>query len=127
MDIDNMDMLFFNDNSSLSKELSESDQLQKEILKHYNYRENTFDTDSINITLNQDKNLHYSIGHGTILEPHIDNDGYFNGYLYDIYDFDFTNKFDDLDVFLYNNGAFALQWFGKLDNYYVIIPVRFKI
>ena len=126
MDIDNMDMLFFNETSSLSKELSESDQLQKDILKHYNYSENTFDTDSINITLNEDKNLHYSIGHGTILEPHIDNDGYFNGYLYDIYDFDLTN-YNNYDVAVLNNLALGLQETGQLSNYYVIIPVRFKI
>ena len=127
MDIDNMDMLFFNENSSISKELSKSSQLKKQILQHYNYQEHSFGTDSINITLNEDKNLHYSIGHGTILEPQVDNEGYFNGYLYDIYDFDFAKNVDYNDITLYNNGAFALQEFGQLRNYYVIIPVRFKL
>ena len=119
--------IFFNENSSISKELSKSNQLKQDILKHYNYSENSFDADRINITLDEDTNLHYSIGHGTILEPQVDNEGYFSGYLYDVYDFDFTNKIDDSNVFLYNNGAFVLQEFGQLDNYYVIIPVRFKI
>ena len=128
MDINNMDMLFFNENSSISKELSKSNQLKQDILKHYNYSENSFDTDRINITLNENTNLHYSIGHGTILEPQVDNEGYFSGYLYDIYDFDFTfNYLGNYKASTYNNIAWGLQEFGQLKNYYVIIPVRFKI
>ena len=41
----------------------------------------------IGIELTEDKNLHYSIGHGTILNPAIDKNGNFNCLLFDKYDF----------------------------------------
>ena len=49
----------------------------------------------IGIELTEDKNLHWSIGHGTILNPTIDKNGNFNGLLFDKYDFEKFEKYID--------------------------------
>ena len=45
--------------------------------------------------MTEDKNLHWSIGHGTILNPTIDKNGNFNGLLFDKYDFEKFEKYID--------------------------------
>ncbi len=125
----------FANDSDMSKKLSTSPQLQKQVRSSFDSNQNVFKTDKIGIELNQDKNLHYSIGHGTILNPYIDNQGYFNGVLYDIYDFDFLpyNKSDLLNWInnnkteLTNNIAYYLQNKNKIDKYYVLVPIKFKL
>ena len=82
--------------------------------------------------MNQDKNLHYSIGHGTILNPYIDKQGYFNGVLYDIYDFEllpyyYKNDYYNYRLTLANNGAYALQNRKMIDKYYLLVPIKFKL
>lgn len=84
--------------------------------------------------MNQDRNLHYSIGHGTILNPYVDNQGYFNGVLYDIYDFDFIDfDFSDWEniknskTTAINNIAYGLQKANQIDKYYVLVPIKFKL
>ena len=76
--------------------------------------------------MNQDRNLHYSIGHGTILNPYIDNQGYFNGVLYDIYDFDLMKDYSNLYLAGINNIAYSLQKTSQIDKYYVLVPIRYK-
>ena len=77
--------------------------------------------------MNQDRNLHYSIGNGTILNPYVDNQGYFNGVLYDIYDFNWTWNIKNLDLFKINNSAYFLQLVNGLEKYYILVPIRFKL
>ncbi len=125
----------FANDSDMSKKLSASPQLQKQVMSSFDSNRNIFKTDKIGIELNQDRNLHFSIGHGTILNPYIDNQGYFNGVLYDIYDFDLLpyNKSDLLNWYnnnkteLTNNIAYYLQVNNKIDKYYILVPIKFKL
>ena len=131
----------FANDSDMSRELSTSPQLQKQVRSSFDSNRNVFKTDKIGIELNQDRNLHYSIGHGTILNPYVDNQGYFNGVLYDIYDFDWMN-FDfsgwqnienirsiiENNITLgINNIAYGLQKSNQIDKYYVLVPIKFKL
>ena len=117
----------FANDSDMSRELSTSPQLQKQVRSSFDSNRNVFKTDKIGIELNQDRNLHYSIGHGTILNPYVDNQGYFNGVLYDIYDFNWTWDVRNLDLFKINNSAYFLQLVNGLDKYYILVPIRFKL
>ena len=114
----------FANDSDMSRELSTSPQLQKQVRSSFDSNRNVFKTDKIGIELNQDRNLHYSIGHGTILNPYIDNQGYFNGVLYDIYDFNWTWNIKNLDLFKINNSAYFLQLVNGLDKYYILVTIR---
>ena len=122
----------FANDSDMSRKLSTSPQLQKQVRSNFNSNRNVFKTDKIGIELNQDKNLHYSIGHGTILNPYIDKQGYFNGVLYDIYDFEllpyyYKNDYYNYRLTLANNGAYALQNRKMIDKYYLLVPIKFKL
>ena len=80
--------------------------------------------------MTEDKNLHWSIGHGTILNPTIDKNGNFNGLLFDKYDFspmlkeEFVDKNQTAKV---NNRAYLLQMTNRINNYYLLIPISFKL
>ena len=71
--------------------------------------------------------MHFSIGHGTILNPYIDKQGYFNGVLYDIYDFDLMKDYSNPYLAGINNFAYGLQKVKFLDKYYVLVPIKFKL
>ncbi len=124
----------FANDSDMSRKLSTSPQLQKQVRSSFDSNRNVFKTDKIGIELNQDRNLHYSIGHGTILNPYVDNQGYFNGVLYDIYDFDLIDfDFSDWEniknskTTAINNIAYGLQKANHIDKYYVLVPIKFKL
>ena len=115
----------FEDNSPTSQNLSNSSQLQQQVVSLY--RNGKFLSDKIPIELNQDKNLHYSVGHGTIIRPNVDKNGYFKGILFDWYDFDWLpiNR-ENLQTNIINDAAFILQKIKMLKNYYTLIPIKFK-
>ena len=116
----------FEDNSPTSQNLSNSSQLQQQVVSLY--RNGKFLSDKIPIELNQDKNLHYSVGHGTIINPKIDKNGYFKGILFDLYDYDWIKfHLDNWRTAGINNSAFILQQIGLLKNYYILIPIKFKM
>ena len=116
----------FEDNSPTSQNLSNSSQLQQQVVSLY--RNGKFLSDKIPIELNQDKNLHYSVGHGTIIRPNVDKNGYFKGILFDLYDYDWIKfHFDNWRTAGINNSAFILQQIGLLKNYYILIPIKFKM
>lgn len=117
----------FANDSDMSRKLSTSPQLQKQVRSSFDSNRNVFKTDKIGIELNQDRNLHYSIGHGTILNPYVDNQGYFNGVLYDIYDFDLMKDYSNLYLAGINNFAYGLQKVNQIDKYYVLVPIKFKL
>ncbi len=84
--------------------------------------------------MTEDKILHYSIGHGTILNPSIDKNGNFSGLLFDKYDFEsqylkYKEKYSK--VAFYNEFAYAYQQYNKINNYnknyYLLIPIKFKL
>ena len=115
----------FEDNSPTSQNLSNSSQLQQQVVSLY--RNGKFLSDKIPIELNQDKNLHYSVGHGTIIRPNVDKNGYFKGILFDWYDFDWLPiDRQNLQTNIINDAAFILQKIKMLKNYYILIPIKFK-
>lgn len=66
----------------------------------------------------------------TVLNPHIDKDGYFNGLVFDLYDFKLggLNKNEDYNkMTAKNNSAAMLQWARMIKNYYILIPIRTKL
>lgn len=75
-----------------------------------------------------DPNLFRSIHNATVLNPHIDNQGNFNAIVYDKYDFDWIkgNAYQNPIVGT-NNAAYVLQQLNRLENYYVLIPVKIKL
>ena len=120
--------VIYDKNSGFSKRLSNSPELQEQVMKYYDNKTKSFTSNQILIDFKQDKNLGYSIGHGTILNPKVEN-GEFKAILFDKYDFHWLNKEklpDDYTRFINNSAAFA-ELTLILTNYYVIIPIRFKI
>ena len=74
--------------------------------------------------LNDNENLARSILHATIFNPQVSN-GYFTGYLYDLYDFK-LQVFADKLITAANTGAVLLQMVNQLKNYNIIIPIKIK-
>ena len=64
----------------------------------------------------------------TILNPRIEN-GEFKRVLFDKYDYKWLSKEElpNAETRKLNNSAYTLQTINKLINYYVIIPVQFKL
>jgi len=134
VDIDkNWKGVVYNKDSLLSYNLSNSPQLKRQVIDAYNKKGRFSKKDKIFIELNEDKNLHYSIGHGTILNPTVDSKGNFKGLLFDKYDFAFMKNFlEGSETVKYNDIAWAIQEFRKINpkncsNYYVFVPVMFKV
>lgn len=119
----------YNKDSLLSYNLSNSSQLKRQVKDAYNKKGGFSKKDKILIELNEDKNLHYSIGHGTILNPTVDSKGNFKGLLFDKYDFALMMNFlEDSETVKYNNGAWAIQKVPFIGmDYYVFVPVMFNI
>ena len=120
--------VIYDKNSGFSKRLSDSPELQEQVMKYYDNKTKSFTSNQILIDFKQDKNLGYSIGHGTILNPKIEK-GEFKAILFDKYDFQWLSKekLPEKHIRLLNNGAALAEFTPILTNYYVIIPVRFKI
>ena len=120
--------VIYDRNSGFSQRLSNSVELQEQIMKYYDNKTKSIMANQILVDFKQDKNLGYSIGHGTILKPRIEN-GEFKALLFDKYDFHWLNKekLPDSNIRILNNGAVLAEHIFILTNYYVIIPVRFKI
>ena len=120
--------VIYDKNSGFAKRLSNSPELQTQIISQYDKKSKKFTTNQIGIGFTQDKNLNYSIGHGTILNPKIEN-GVFRGILFDKYDYKWLSKEElpNLETRKLNNSAYTIQTFKKLTNYYVIIPIHFYV
>jgi hypothetical protein len=118
--------IVYNWNSSMSKNVSNSQEMQNQIRAQFDNYNNRFSKDKLDISFTQDPNLHRSIAHGTILEPKIDSEGYFTGYMYDKYDFDFMKDYASNPKLTAANNLFALLGLGSNRNYYTIAPVKFK-
>ena len=120
----------FAEDSRLSKNLSNSSQLQRQVKNYCQKHKNIDNNDQIGIELTEDSNLHLSIGHGTILNPTIDKSGNFSGLLFDKYDFEFMKEEFNSKNFktaIYNNFAYGLQKTNVIKNYYLLIPIKFEL
>ena len=120
--------VIYDKNSGFSKRLSNSPELQTQIMSKYDKKSKKFTTNQIGIGFSEDKNLNYSIGHGTILNPRIEN-GEFKGILFDKYDYNLHIKeyLKTPEVTFYNNAMAVMQYTPFAKNYYVIIPIKFGV
>ena len=123
----------FSADSPTAKALNNSFELKNEIFnetKNYNPATSAFKSDKLEIEFKYDKNLQYSFGHMTILNPKIE-DGYVTGIGYDKYNFDamYGKRFKNVSQTTkdLNNSAKFLQSTTRLKNYFVFIPIRIKI
>lgn len=121
--------VLFDRNSSISKNVSNSPQLQRQIREKF--VDGKFTSDKLRgLGFSEDPNLHLSIGHYTVINPSIDSNGVFKGLLYDKYDFDWlkytTSSGASIKTTAINNAAFVLQSTGNIKNYYVLVPIEFK-
>lgn len=123
---DNWDGFVFSKDSTLSYNLSKSPELKAQILAKYNTKNNSFPS-KISISLNKDKNLKWSIHGATIINAKIDAQGNITGLLHDNYDYKLQDYKDDLLTNLANNSAYFLQQSKRLKNYYLFVPIKFKI
>ena len=119
----------FNSNSSLSKNASNSLELQQKVRSMYNKRTGEFTSKNFEVTFSNDENLHRALGTATILEPRIDSEGYFCGTLFDKYDFAPKGKdaYDKNRKSTIANNIFARFQEANISKpYYFTAPVRFK-
>lgn len=121
----------FSADSPTAKALNNSEELKNEIFnvdKNFNPDTKTFKSDKLEIEFKDDKNLQYSFGHMTVLDPKIEN-GYVIGMGYDKYDFSllYKNYKSDFNTTFTNNSAKGLQMFSRLKNYFVFVPIKVKI
>ena len=119
----------FNSNSSLSKNASNSLELQQKVRSMYNNRTGEFTSKNFEVTFSNDENLHRALGTATILEPRIDSEGYFCGTLFDKYDFAPKGKdaYDKNRKSTIANNIFARFQEANISKpYYFTAPVRFK-
>jgi len=114
----------FSKDSDFSKRISENKAFQQTVRSAIDKNNGTL-PNKIELDFNADSNLNYSIGHGTLLNPKITDDGYIEGVVFDKYDYD-KKLFDTLEATFYNTGAWWLQKIKHLEDYYYFIPVRFK-
>lgn len=125
---DNWDGIVFNYNSTISQNLAKSEVFKNQIRANYDYKTGKFKSDKISVNLNgAGQNLYYSIGHATVIAPNVTR-GYFTGWLFDMYDFDYVPLKDtELLTYVANTTALNLQKMMVLKNYYVLVPVKFKL
>ena len=116
--------------STLAKNVSNYADLKNQLVKHYNSNTGQFDADKIDVNFDNDKNLHLALGHATILEPAIDEKGYFHGILFDKYDFELMSSdkeiYKSLFTILANNLFWGIQQRHPYKNFYILAPVTFK-
>ncbi|MBR1460574.1 hypothetical protein IJ596_02925, partial [bacterium] len=126
----NWEGIVFNQYSSLSKNVSNSTEMQNKIREQFNIMRIDTLNDKLEVDFSQDSNLHLSIGHATVLEPYIDSQGYFHGILFDKYDFDWSEYLKNIDYDTYKayiaNNYFVLIQLLKGHNYYILAPILFK-
>ena len=123
----------FSKDSPTAQALNNSEELKKEIFnesKNYNPESGTFKSDMLEIEFKNDKNLQYSFGRMTILDPQIE-DGYVTGTGFDMYNFEKMSEenFKDApkEIRDLNNKAYYLQETNFLKNYYLFIPLKMKL
>ena len=117
----------FTKDSDFSKRISENGDFQQTV-KDAIEKNGGKMPDKIELDFNKNSNLNYSIGHATLLNPKITNDGYIEGVVFDKYDYDlhYYEYYTKYPATLYNNGAVKLHDWNKLEYYYYFVPVKFK-
>ena len=120
----NVKTVQYSPNSTLAKSVENSTTFRNAV-KAWVSTPVEYRQDKIFLTLNDNENLSRSILHATILNPQVSN-GYFTGYLYDLYDFR-LQVLESLYKTAVNDFAFVLQELKKLENYNILVPIKFKL
>ncbi len=123
----NWEGIVFNQYSALSKNVSNSIEMQNKIREQFNIMQADTLNNKLEVEFSKDSNLHLSIGHATVLEPYIDSQGYFHGILFDKYDFNnvYLKYYSNLKTTIVNNYFWVIQHEAG-HNYYILAPILFK-
>ena len=83
----------FSEDSPTAQRLNSSTEFKSQVFSPKNFDSKTgqFKSDKLEIELKDDKNLGYSFGHMTVLNPKITDDGYVVGWGYDQYNYEWIN------------------------------------
>ena len=114
----------FSKDSDFSKRISENDDFQQTVKDALEKNGGKL-PDKIELDFSKDENLNRSIGHATLLNPKITDDGYIEGVVYDKYDYKYE-YLNTPETTYYNTGAAGLHDIKRLEYYYYFVPVRFK-
>ena len=119
--------VIFSSNSHMANSLNNSPELKTQIKKALEE-----DVTHFSVVLEQDRNLLYAIHKAEIYDYRITNDGYFEGYLADTYDFEFLldqllNSNSGISTATYNDIAYYLQVYHVIRPYYLIVPIHVKL
>ena len=123
----------FSEDSPTAQRLNSSTEFKSQVFSPKNFDSKTgqFKSDKLEIELKDDKNLGYSFGHMTVLNPKITDDGYVVGWGYDQYNYEWKNledyKKNGTGAMSLNNSAKVLQDVKDLKPYYMLIPIKMKI
>lgn len=127
----------FSKESPTAKRLNNSKEFKDQILsdKNYDSKNKNFKNDKLEIEFSNDKNLQYSFGHMTVLNPKITDDGYIEGMGYDKYNYEYHYKNyqsdkdlnNDIKTIFLNDSATTLQHSQHLKNYFIFVPIRIKL
>ncbi|MCR5265915.1 MAG: hypothetical protein K6E29_04905 [Cyanobacteria bacterium RUI128] len=115
----------FSKDSDFAKRIAVDSTFKNTVMKSYNKKTNSF-PQKIELDFSGNQNLNYSIGHGTFLNAKKTKDGYIEGLVFDKYDYKY-DFFDNIETTIYNTGAAGLHTFNRLEYYYYVIPIKFKI
>ena len=114
----------FSKDSDFSKRISEDSGFQQTVKDAIDKNGGKL-PEKIELDFSKDENLNYSIGHGTLLNAKVTNDGYVEGVVFDKYDYE-KKYLDTAKATFYNAGATGLHDLKRLEYYYYFVPVRFK-
>ena len=119
--------LLFRQTSDFAKRVSKSPELKEQILTYYDKKNKSFRSNKILLNLVKDENLHLSIGHATLINPTITQDGYIEGIIFDIYDFEWQEDYDNPYITMATDMAVILHYLKQLEYYYYFIPIKIKL
>lgn len=134
-----LETIIFNNNSKIAKSVNKNKVLQALIKQ---WADNGAEPNSIidfNTANSGSFDLRMGLGFSLIVGLHMTDDGYAEGYIEDVYDYDkfyakgkdeesnFLRRVKSKGVQTLNNMAVDLQEVGKLDNYRVLIPIKVKV
>ncbi|MBE7703782.1 MAG: hypothetical protein E7Z89_07020 [Cyanobacteria bacterium SIG28] len=117
----------YSSESSLAKSLENSEEFRNQIKDWVNLP-SIKKSKHMPFTISKDQNLARSLHNATLLNPKIEKDCV-KGYVYDLYDYRYQSikDFNDNNIWFANTGAYVLQQFDKLKNYYILVPVKVKL
>lgn len=120
----------FTEDSEISKIISQSSKLKSAVEEYFSEKKIKPSLNKWSFMFSAERDLARSIHKADIIGCY-KQDGYYKGYLYDLFDFEpdyyFEDKNNNLLLGAANLYAAGMQWFGLGKKYYMIIPFKIKI